>query len=486
METRYAIIIGINDYDTEPLSFCVNDGSSLKEILISKASFRNQNVHPILSSTDTPIKDITGTLLSAITKISETFEPNEDSIFFYFAGHGVSVSGQSHLVFHDSNFPIKNIFEKINELKPKLQYYVIDACESGGKTLARNISCDANVSDFEEYISSSSGIMFLYACQNTEKAFEIESVQHGIMTYYFIEAINRLELYDEDGILTPGRIQEYVSKNVSKKSKFTQNPVVESRITGYYPFAAKGGKLGIEDAKIVVDSEFEDTSRAVIENVAYDRDSRLRLQSLTFERVQALNNEIIQEYEDEYEIYRYKTLNELPVKNTGILRSRIVSEATSKLQSIKSTIYFKKTPIYESRGGWQNSIAVMLGEKERVVKGYRDDPEINFESEYISSTIVIAKSKSIEKVSFGLGCVIYQSKWGMVVSPYCFMIDWDGEEDCLINDIKKENYSFLINADYFTKVNTLTFNIYNQLATYIEGWNKKRKDEIHEFEMNKM
>jgi hypothetical protein len=32
METRYAVIIGINDYDNQPLNFCVNDSNSIKEI----------------------------------------------------------------------------------------------------------------------------------------------------------------------------------------------------------------------------------------------------------------------------------------------------------------------------------------------------------------------------------------------------------------------------------------------------------------------
>jgi hypothetical protein len=39
METRYAILIGINDYDNQPLNFCVNDARSIKDTLKNKANF---------------------------------------------------------------------------------------------------------------------------------------------------------------------------------------------------------------------------------------------------------------------------------------------------------------------------------------------------------------------------------------------------------------------------------------------------------------
>ena len=51
MENRYAMIIGINDYEKEPLDFCVNDAKEIKQLFIEKADFREENIHMILSTT---------------------------------------------------------------------------------------------------------------------------------------------------------------------------------------------------------------------------------------------------------------------------------------------------------------------------------------------------------------------------------------------------------------------------------------------------
>jgi len=193
METRYAVIIGINDYDNHPLNFCVNDAKSIKEALIAKANFLEENIYSITSEIDNPLKNITGKLNEAILKIKTAFHEENDSLFFYFAGHGYQENYESYLMFHDSGYKISDICKGFNELRPKMQFYVIDACESGNKTLTRSVSYEKE-NYLNELLKYSSGILYLYACQADQAALENESIKHGVMTHHFIEAIQNIKL----------------------------------------------------------------------------------------------------------------------------------------------------------------------------------------------------------------------------------------------------------------------------------------------------
>jgi uncharacterized caspase-like protein len=160
MERRYAVIIGINDYEHNPLNYCTNDAVAIKDLLEQKANFSPEDTYLISSNSNSSTKDITGKLFSAIGKINESFNKKKDSIFFYFAGHGISDESQSYLVFHDSKYPIRDVFNIVNKLEPKMQFYVIDACESGSKTLTRRAADLGTSSEIDELIASSSGTLF--------------------------------------------------------------------------------------------------------------------------------------------------------------------------------------------------------------------------------------------------------------------------------------------------------------------------------------
>ena len=209
IDRRFAIVIGINDYSSKPLEYCVNDALAVSQILEDKCYFNKDDIFTISSDTFKPIKDISGHLDNALKQIAKDLKPQTDSIFFYFAGHGEYHFENSGLQFHDSFVEISDIFNRINDLQPKYQCFVIDACESGGKVLTRGAAEPVDI--IEKYISKSSGILFMYAATESESAKELERIKHGLFTYYFLDAINKEDLYDTDGILTPNRIQDYIT-----------------------------------------------------------------------------------------------------------------------------------------------------------------------------------------------------------------------------------------------------------------------------------
>jgi len=208
-EKRYAIIIGINDYEISPLNFCVNDAKAVAGILEEKCRFKKENIHLITSDETNSIKDITGHFNNALSTIQKRINRLEDSIFFFFAGHGKYEHENSGLQFQDSFIEISQIFKKLNQLQPKYQCYVVDACESGGKVLTRSQEKENLI---DKYIAKSTGTLFMYASTENETAKEFSDIKHGLFTYYFLTAINNSEIYDVEGILTPNRIQDFIAR----------------------------------------------------------------------------------------------------------------------------------------------------------------------------------------------------------------------------------------------------------------------------------
>jgi Caspase domain len=62
IDRRFAIVIGINDYTSKPLEYCVNDALSVAKILEEKCYFKHDDIFPITSDTSNPTKDISGYL----------------------------------------------------------------------------------------------------------------------------------------------------------------------------------------------------------------------------------------------------------------------------------------------------------------------------------------------------------------------------------------------------------------------------------------
>jgi uncharacterized caspase-like protein len=478
METRYAVLIGINDYDHQPLDFCVDDAFSIKKVLMEKANFFEKNIYIITSDTNNSIKDITGKLIEAITTIKDTFQAESDSIFFYFAGHGIRENNDSYLVFHDSKYSIRSVHNAFKEFNPKMQFYVIDACESGSKTLTRNVFYEKN-NNLNDLIKYSSGILFLYACQADQFAHESDSIKHGVMTYYFIEAIRNDTLYDDDGTLTPGRIQEYVAKKVATFSHFLQTPVSESNTSGYYPFAMKNPAF---DDTALVPAIVSPGNRYLV-TIKPNHESRVQLQEISIKFLKEALTNFVDEHFVDYQKMYYNALDEIKLSNTKILKEKIVSDADGKYTAINKTIYYKRNPVYKSPSRYSLGAVFNLN-SEREISHYEEVPVINHTGEYFDSIDIVLVNDDIRKVSFGIGAVAYQAKWGGVISPYFYRIEWDGEKNSIITDIKKYHYTYLIELASIEEIPRIELEMFSDIHSSLSFWNKTREEELDGFKIN--
>ncbi|SIS63841.1 caspase family protein [Chryseobacterium gambrini] len=480
IDRRFAIVIGINDYDLKPLNFCVNDAMAVVEILEKRCFFKKEDIFSITSTHEKSTKEISGRLDKILETIQDQMKSHRDSIFFYFAGHGI-YQEKSKLQFHDLSIEIKTIFDKINSLNPKNQFYVIDACESGGKVITRKSAADSLI---DQFITNSSGIYFMFASTETQSAFEKSDLGHGVFTNYFIQAIENQNLYDEDGILTPGRIQEYVSKKTQTDSKFDQIPVIESRTAGYYPFAYTEEKIEETNkmAKVVLQQIPQDTDNGSKKEYFPQVPAEKRVE--IFEALQSVLPSEIKNILTLEQNYTADIGENLSIFNSSVedeITKSIVSESLKKrVISIEDVFSVERVKI--NHNPRLQTLGMLNSLFSSTEPEYRTDYYISFfDNSKIISHSIFLKSVNLNNVSAGLNFTIYQSLYGIGLASTSFFLDYDGYKDTKIKGLTTKIDAYIVNENIKTNIlkdlkeNLKSFN--SKLAT----WNDGRKGEIESF-----
>lgn len=200
-ESRYAILIGVNDYQEKPLSYCVNDVRELKKTLELSCGFETNNIKLLTSD-----KEKTNTInISSIEReiklIQKTFIPEQDVVLLYFSGHGI-FSDKFKIDLKDDEVELDIIFQKLKELAPKNLIMIIDACHSGylfELKSGEEISMDDYYRD--RYKANLKGFYFLASCDENEKSKAYKEDELSKYTKYLIEAIKNQALFVHDHLL---------------------------------------------------------------------------------------------------------------------------------------------------------------------------------------------------------------------------------------------------------------------------------------------
>lgn len=482
MDRRFAIVIGIDDYEQNPLDFCVNDAEAISKILEEKCAFGKEDIYIVSSQKTNPVKDISGHLNSSLEKIRCLLKPKKDSIFFFFAGHGKFQFNKSTLKFHDSYIEIAHIFEMVNILEPKYQCYVIDACESGGKVLLRGEK--NNDALINEYISNSSGVLFMFASTEHEKAKELAKHEHGLFTHHFLNAINATDNYDQDGILTPNRIQDYIARETSKDSEFMQTPVVENRTQGYYPFAfLEGSKTILEEDSLKLERTSADMKSKTMDGT-YFPNIPVEIRDQVFEDLQPKLDEYFKSVQGTFSDQDYKITLDSQIdfgsQITDPLTNSIVEEARKvKVNAVSGLFTTERHEVQQGSLFGGSMISAMIN---RNKAKYEYNNSISWYDDRLIFRSLDLKSNDVYKVSCGYVAIVFQSIYGIGLAESTFQFEFTGYNESGIKALSTNISAFKISNQTNQKiVNQLNAGV-SSFKKRVENWNLWRKEEIEEFD----
>lgn len=128
---RKALIVGIDDYPTAPLSGCVNDANKMEEVLKKhQDGSRNFDCKKLI----TPDHCITKSSLRR--QVEDLFAYQTDVALFYFSGHGTENNLGGYLVTqdakaYDEGLSMQDVLTLANNSRAHEVVIILDCCNSG-------------------------------------------------------------------------------------------------------------------------------------------------------------------------------------------------------------------------------------------------------------------------------------------------------------------------------------------------------------------
>lgn len=268
---KKALIIGINNYPSSPLSGCVNDANSIATILESNGDGSpNFGVRLITSPSDIVDRS------SLREAIEQLFSGESDMTLLYFSGHGFIKSTGGYLVTtdakrYDEGVSMDEILALANQSKAKNKVIILDCCHSGA--LGQASVTGNNIAQLSE------GLSVLTASRDSESALEING--SGVFTSLVVDALKG-GAADLRGNITPGSLYAYVDEALGA---WDQRPIFKTNVSSFASLRTSPPKVPLATMRKIItyfsspeaehplDPSYEDTdSRAKENNVKIFKD----------------------------------------------------------------------------------------------------------------------------------------------------------------------------------------------------------------------
>ncbi|MGV8124477.1 MAG: caspase family protein [Candidatus Xenobiia bacterium LiM19] len=195
----YALFVGINNYPSSPLNYCVNDVTGMQANLTSSTLWSGASITTLTDgqATKSGIQSAFATLAAQVVA--------GDTFFFYYSGHGSNSGGVAYIIPVDSTgytnscisaTELQTWSNSINTNARK--FFCLDSCYSGGfigKGMTSKflpIKGSQTVftgSGFDKQMETLSNMVFLAASTGSQTSVESSSLQHGAFTYYVMEGL---------------------------------------------------------------------------------------------------------------------------------------------------------------------------------------------------------------------------------------------------------------------------------------------------------
>jgi len=241
---KKAVLVGINQYSDDGvagLNYSANDVKSFFDILVDndRGQYDPRNVKLLVDNgQDHPTRS---NVMSAITSLSRSANA-EDSILFYFSGHGIEEDRVGYVLPSDSRVNVlKDTAIKISWVKEALaasdarvKILVLDACHAGaliGKAESGRMTKIFHASIFPP----PEGFAVLSSCKLDEVSYEWPDQQHSVFSYFLLEGLRGAADRDRDNIISVTDASNYVSEKVKDwgfRNSKQQSPTLECKISG--------------------------------------------------------------------------------------------------------------------------------------------------------------------------------------------------------------------------------------------------------------
>lgn len=256
---RRALLIGINEYKTfRKLKYCGSDVQALGKRLVT-AGFEANKVVVVCDEATRSLQPDKEKIVGQISMMLDSAEPG-DLVLLAFSGHGVQIQGKPYFAPYEGEAPKSDsdadtqraiatlisldwIYEKLKACRASIKLLLVDACqnrlfEGAERSAEKNIVLHDVGRSLE---AAPAGILLMTACAAGEYSHESSSLNHGVFTYYLLEALEGKADYNHDGTVSLKEVNLYVSSHTEEyvRNHFhkVQRPSFRGRLQGDVPLA---------------------------------------------------------------------------------------------------------------------------------------------------------------------------------------------------------------------------------------------------------
>lgn len=215
----WGVFVGVSDYSTNPdLVYADDDAQGLYAALspVWGASHTKLLVDSVATRT---------TILNAISWMASNARP-QDTVTFTFSGLGVAPGSicPSDFIAPSGGITTTQLANAFAAVKAQKILIILD-CNYSGK--------------FRISLSKEGRVLML-SCGAGEKSIESPQYQHGVFTYFILEALGHFDTYDanHDYELSAEEIAPYANDMTTNVSNL-QHPILEDQVSGQLPLIAE-------------------------------------------------------------------------------------------------------------------------------------------------------------------------------------------------------------------------------------------------------
>ncbi|MDR2440955.1 MAG: caspase family protein [Planctomycetaceae bacterium] len=275
--TRYALLIGVNNYDNDSnakkakkekrpfftlrnLNYCCADMEGLRNALVDNQFTTKENIILLTSTAKDDNKKSTIENINRELKILLGKLTPADTIFIAFAGHGLALpvykdeeKSELYLCPMDAEvicnpktgkFDCRQLISR-EDLEVKLQtcqastkILVMDACRNRAvetRSIAHPELLEKTALDEISKIKEFSpepvkGLFQLFSCDREQTAAESPEKKHGIYSYFMIEGLKGAANSNNDYYISLSELQQYVQTMTSKHAAGVLNHIQTPKI----------------------------------------------------------------------------------------------------------------------------------------------------------------------------------------------------------------------------------------------------------------
>jgi uncharacterized protein YjbI with pentapeptide repeats len=258
---RKALIIAVSDYDKRsslrPLPFCKKDGEGIHSVL-KKQGYKIPNEWKLIGRVEGK------TIKDAIFEFFRKSAGSDDTLLFYFSGHGVYDSFGDHYlassdidrkIMDENGYNFQDLENHTKKSDAKNIITILDCCFSGAARAGKSGSAkpaEKARGVMNDLFEEGSGRCVFASSLDVQSSYPMKGGEYSRFTNFLLEGLKggNGDAVNEHGYVTPSKLSNYIYQNIPLLKQ--QKPITKTAMSGdiiiaRYSDLAKRDKMSQED-----------------------------------------------------------------------------------------------------------------------------------------------------------------------------------------------------------------------------------------------